>query len=214
MVLECQTHPDYQQAMTALLDLAEQYSDHAKRLGSSSTDAVQGARTGGLARAEADLKLLFERTSNGTSTDPLWESIDAIYRDADQDPELKDYFRAFDRYVRRCLQEEGYILEDESTHEWNRLYDRGNYLLRDKYRAHTERVADEVKFIFGQFDQDEQNQAFAQSLAKLFRDLGNDERGKPTFKPHLVKDLTDVIIPAVLENVAYIPVRSRPFPRP
>merc|ERR1711900_74202 len=44
------------------------------------------------------------------------------------------------------------------------------------------------------------------SIQKLFNDLGNDENGKPTFKPHLVKDLTDVIIPGVFESVRYVPV--------
>ncbi len=111
-----------------------------------------------------------------------------------------------DKYIRRCLQEQGYILEDESTHQWNRLYDHGNYLLRNKYRSHTDRIVDEIKFLADQFDQDPQNKAFAASMTKLFTDLGNDENGKPTFKPHLIKDLTEVIIPAVFENIAYIPV--------
>lgn len=57
-----------------------------------------------------------------------------------------------------------------------------------------------------QFDQDEQNKAFATSLRKLFSDLGNDEHGKPQFKPHLVRDLTEVILPTVFEKVAYIPI--------
>ncbi|EEY20561.1 conserved hypothetical protein [Verticillium alfalfae VaMs.102] len=48
--------------------------------------------------------------------------------------------------------------------------------------------------------------AFGQSIQKLFQDLGNDENGKPTFKPHLDKDLTEVIVPAIFENAAYIPV--------
>jgi len=104
------------------------------------------------------------------------------------------------------LQEQGYILDDDSNVQWNRLYDEGNYLLRDKYRGHTDRVVDEIKFLADQFDQDPQNKAFAASLTKLFTDLGNDENGKPTFKPHLIKDLTDVILPAIFENVAYIPV--------
>ncbi len=43
-------------------------------------------------------------------------------------------------------------------------------------------------------------------MQKLFHDLGNDENGKPTFKPHLVKDLTEVIIPEFLINVRYIPI--------
>ena len=97
-------------------------------------------------------------------------------------------------------------MEDEATEEWNRLYEHGNYLLREKYRAHTDRILDEVKFIGDQFDQDPQNKSFANTVEKLFKDLGNDENGKPAFKPHLVKDLKDVILPAVLENISYVPV--------
>lgn len=97
-------------------------------------------------------------------------------------------------------------MEDASTEEWHRLYDHGNYLLREKYRTHTDRVVDELKFLGDQFDQDAQNKKFAQSVQKLFKDLGNDDNGKPTFKPHLIKDLTDVIIPAAFERIAYIPI--------
>lgn len=111
-----------------------------------------------------------------------------------------------DKYVRRCLQEQGYILEPVSTQDWNKLYDHGNYLLRQKYKTHTDRILDEAKFLVNQFDQDAQNKQFAQSVNKLFLDLGNDENGKPTFKPHLLKDLTEIIIPATFEKIAYIPI--------
>ncbi len=178
----------------------------------------------GLAEAEADLKVvipepmgyeycilirlqtLIERFANGTSSDDLWSSIKAIYDDSDRDPELKDWFKAINQYIRRCLKEQGYVMEEESTQEWNRLYDHGNYLLREKYRAHTDRVVDEIKFLADQFDHDPQNKSFATSVEKLFKHLGNDENDKPAFKPHLLKDLTDVIIPATLENIAYIPI--------
>ena len=149
---------------------------------------------------------MIERFANGTSTDDLWASINTIYDDADRDPELRNWFKALNQYIRRCLQVQGYIMDDDSNVQWNRLYDEGNYLLRDKYRGHTDRIVDEIKFLADQFDQDPQNKAFAASLTKLFNDLGNDENGKPTFKPHLIKDLTDVILPAVFEKVAYIPV--------
>lgn len=205
MVLECQQHPDYYQAVQTLLDLAEEYSDHANRLARSGSGTVKDARSN-LVQAETDLKTLIERFANGTSTDDLWASINTIYEDADRDPQLRNWFKALNQYVRRCLQEQGYILDDESNVQWNRLYDEGNYLLRDKYRGHTDRIVDEIKFLADQFDQDPQNKAFASSLTKLFTDLGNDDNGKPTFKPHLIKDLTDVILPAIFENVAYIPV--------
>lgn len=174
MVLECQQHPDYSQAIETLLNLAEEYAGHSRSLAQGGSGTVKDARAG-LAQAEADLKTLIERFANGTSTDDLFESINQIYRDADQDRELKDWFKAMDRYVRRCLLEQGYILDDDSNQEWNHLYDHGRYLLRDKYRAHTDRVLDEIKFLADQFDQDPQNKRFADSVQKLFTDLGNDE---------------------------------------
>lgn len=205
MVLECQQHPDYQQAIQTLLDLAEEYGGHANSVARDGTGTVQDTRSN-LAQAETSLKILIERFANGTSSDDLWDSIKVIYKDADNDPELRGWFKEMNRYIRRCLQEQGYILDDDSTRQWNKLYDHGNYLLREKYRSHTDRILDEFKFLGDQFDQDPQNKAFAASMTKLFTDLGNDENGKPTFKPHLVKDLTDVIIPAIFENVAYIPI--------
>lgn len=205
MIIECQSHPDYNEAITTLLDLAEQYGGHANSLTQGSTGTVKDARSS-LAQAEADLKTLIERFANGTSSDDLWASVNQIYKDADNDPELKDWFKSVDRYIRRALQEQGYILEPASTTDWNKLYDHGKYLLRDKYKTHTDRILDEIKFFGKQFDEDAQNKQFAQSVNKLFLDLGNDENGKPTFKPHLLKDLTEVIIPATFESIAYIPI--------
>jgi hypothetical protein len=147
-----------------------------------------------------------ERFANNTSFDDLIDSINQIYRDADRDPDLKNWFKHMDTFVRKCLQQQGFILEDSSNDEWNRLYDQGHDLLRGRYRAHTDRIADEFKFLGQQFDEDPQNKRFAESVNKLFTDLGTDEDGKTTFKPHLVKDLTEVILPAFFENVRYIPI--------
>ena len=149
---------------------------------------------------------MIERFANSTSGDDLFESINNIYRDADKDPELKNWFKHVDQYVRKCLKEVGYIMQDSSTQEYNQLYDRGQFLLRDRYRDHTNRILDEFKFLADQFDQDPQNKLFATSMNKLFTDLGNDENGKPTFKPHLVKDLTNVILPGMFESVRYVPI--------
>ncbi|PSR83317.1 hypothetical protein BD289DRAFT_370200 [Coniella lustricola] len=205
MVIECQQHPDYQEAISTLLDIAEQYGSHGKALATGGTGTVKDTRSA-LAQAEADLKTLIERFANGTSSDDLWASVNQIYVDSQNDPELRDWFRSMNRYIRRCLQEQGYILEPASTQDWNRLYDHGNYLLRHKYKTHTDRILEEMKFLGNQFDEDVQNKRFAQSVNKLFLDLGNDENGKATFKPHLLKDLTEVIIPLTFEKIAYIPV--------
>lgn len=120
-----------------------------------------------------NLKTLLERFANSTSFDDLTDAVNQIYRDAEQDPELKNWFSSMNRFVRRCLKEQGYILQDDSNAEWNKLYDHGQFLLRDRYRDHTNRIVDEFKFIGEQFDKDPQNKAFAESMNKLFNDLGD-----------------------------------------
>lgn len=207
MIVEIQGHPDYNSAISTLLTLAETYAGHAGTVGQQAAGTARGVQSNNtLKNAEADLKELIERFANYTSTDDLFESINAIYRDADRDPDLKNWFRSMNRYIRKCLQQQGYVLEDASTREWNQLHDQGNYLLRDRYKNHTDRVLDEIKYLVDQFEADKMNKQFGQSCQKLFTDLGNDENGKPTFKPHLVKDLSEVIIPEIFENIRYVPI--------
>ncbi|KAH3912844.1 hypothetical protein HBI56_091170 [Parastagonospora nodorum] len=207
MVVEIQGHQDYQRAIETLLRLAEQYTGHTKTVTQQATGTVKGAhQDDALKTAEADLKTLLERFANSTSFDDLIESINQIYKDADRDPELKNWFKRIDGYIRKVLQQQGYILEDESNEEWNRIYDQGHDLLRGRYRGHTDRIADEFKYIGEQFDADPQNKAFADSMNRLFNDLGTDDNGKTVFKPHLLKDITDVILPGFFESVQYIPI--------
>ena len=149
---------------------------------------------------------MIERFANYTSLDDMIDSINDIYRDADKDPELRSWFRQLDSYIRRCLKTQGYILTDDADREWNALYDDGHFLLRERYRDHTNRVINETKFIFDQFAQDPDSKMFKNSLQKLFSDLGTDENGKPKFKKHLVRDITQVIIPDIFENIRYVPV--------
>lgn len=207
MVTEIQSHQDYQQAIDTLLTLAERYTGHTKNVTQQSVGTVKQAHGNDhLSMAEADLKSLLERFANNTSFDDLIASINEVYRDADRDPEFKGWFRRVNTYIRRCLKETGYIMEDSSTTEYNEIYDKGQFLLRDRYKDHTNHIMDEFKFIADQFAADQQSQAFGNSMDKLFKHLGQDENGKPTFKPHLLKDLGQVIIPSIFENVRYVPV--------
>jgi hypothetical protein len=215
MVVEIQGHQDYQRAIETMLRLAEQYAGHGKNVSQQATGTVKGAhQDDALQVAEADLKTLLERFANGTSFDDLIESVNQIYKDADRDPELKGWFKRIDAYIRKVLQQQGFILEDAANEEWNRLYDDGHDLFRGRYRGHTDRIADEFKYIGEQFDADPQNKAFAESVNRLFNDLGTDENGQTTFKPHLMKDITDVILPGFFESVQYIPIPRIEFSDP
>ncbi|OAA74170.1 hypothetical protein ISF_01071 [Cordyceps fumosorosea ARSEF 2679] len=205
MVIECQQHTDYSQAIQSLLRLARTYGEHGRSYGKESSGSLNQARSG-FAAAEADLRTLIERFANGTSTSNLWKSIGQIYDDAQKDDELKFWFKNMDRYINRLLLEQGYVLEEQSTRDWDVLYQQGRYLLREKYKSHTDNVIDEIKFVGDQFDKDPQNKQFGLAVQKLFKDLGSNADGKSEFKPHLVKDLFDVILPSILRDIAYIPI--------
>jgi hypothetical protein len=98
--------------------------------------------------------------------------------------------------------------------DFNTLYDQGHHLLRGKYRSHTDRILDEMKFFAHQFDEDPMNREFRASIERLFQDLGNDESGSLTWKPHLLKDVTSVILPEVLEKLYYVPVPRMEYSDP
>ncbi|RDW94166.1 uncharacterized protein DSM5745_01488 [Aspergillus mulundensis] len=207
MIIEIQGHRDYQQAIETLLDLAEKYGARSRHMAQQGSSSVQGTRgQGKIQTMEKNLRTLIERFANSTSMDDFFDSLENIYRDADNDPELKGWFKNTNNFLRKTLQQQGFVLQDDWNRQYDDLAEHGRFLLRDRYRDHTNRVLDEVKFLGDQFNQDRQNRAFGDAMQKLFTDLGQDESGKPKFKKHLVKDITEVILPAVFENVRYVPV--------
>ncbi|KAJ5972111.1 uncharacterized protein N7479_002029 [Penicillium vulpinum] len=207
MIIEIQGHADYQQAVETLLSMAEQYVGHTKDISKKGGSSARNVlKTDDIQAVQYNLRTLIERFANHTSLDSFFDSLNTIYRDAERDPELRNWFTNVDNLIRKSLREQGFIMEDECNRQWNEIYDKGRYLLRERYRGHADRVVDEVKFMADQFEKDPQNQALSLSVQKLFRDLGHDASGKAAFKPDLLRDLRDIIIPSIFENVRYIPI--------
>ncbi|KAJ5722200.1 hypothetical protein N7488_000235 [Penicillium malachiteum] len=207
MIIEIQGHADYQQAVETLLDMAEKYAGHTKNTATQSGGAVKDIRdTDSVKVVEHNLRTLIERFANNTSLSDFFDSLNTIYRDAEKDPELREWFKNVDIYIRKCLREQGFIMEEEANKQWNVLYDKGQYLMRERYRTHTDRIIDEIKFLAEQFDKDPHNKALSESIQKLFKDLGRDSDGKVAFKKHLLIDIRDIILPGIFENVRYVPI--------
>ncbi|KAK6333416.1 hypothetical protein TWF718_011229 [Orbilia javanica] len=207
MVVEIQGHQDYQQAIDTLLYLAETYVGHTKVIREQANTSVSTVRDDNhLKSAENLLRVILERFANNTSSDDLFDAINGVYEDADNDSQLKDWFKDVDGYIRKCLKEQGYILTNDANDEYNSLYDRGRFLLRERYHNHTDRIVDEFKFLGDQFAQDPQNKQFADSVTKFLNNLGKDANGKAVFKKHLVTDVTTVVIPGFFETVRYVPI--------
>ncbi len=207
MIVEIQQHEDYGSAIDALLDLAAKYKGHAQTVASDGSQAAADAHNDDtLASAEYNIKLLIERFANYTSLDDLIDAIDQIYQDAKEDNEFMSYFRQLNKYIRKCLKEEGFVLRDEATQEWNDLQEKGKYFVNDKYKTHFDDLQSEFQLIIDQFGQDSDSVRFGNSMQKLFDDLGTDENGKATFKPNLLSDVFNVVLPTVFDRIRYVPI--------
>ncbi|KAL1897255.1 hypothetical protein Cpir12675_002438 [Ceratocystis pirilliformis] len=206
---ECQHNGDYRVAVTALLDLGERYKHFALNLAEDSQETLRESHDEApidLKEAEYEIKLLIERFAHGTSLDGLIEAVHSMCSAAHEDEDLLYWFSDMNGFIRSCLLNPGYILEDDCSDDWEELYSIGHSLLRTRYKQQTDRIADEIKFIAQQFDEDEQNAAFAKATKKVFKSLGEGEDGHIQFKPHLMKDLFEVFLPSLLSKISYIPL--------
>ena len=52
-------------------------------------------------QATSELRTLLERFANGQSLDTIGDAIQTLYRDAQQDEELRNWFKSVDAYVRK-----------------------------------------------------------------------------------------------------------------
>jgi len=207
MIVEIQGHDDYQNAIVTLLNLLDTYGSHGRHYSNRGVGQVQGVyQSDEIQAAEKNLKTLIERFANSTSMDDFIDAVKKIQECAKSDPELRNWLQSLNTYFRRCLQETGYVIQPEAKEEWRVLSDHGQQLAQHKYRPEFKRLSYEAQSFVKHFDADQTNKAFGQSVQKLCLDLGQDENGKPKFKPHLVKDLTNVIIPAFLEHLHYVPL--------
>ncbi|EFR03238.1 hypothetical protein MGYG_06240 [Nannizzia gypsea CBS 118893] len=207
MIVEIQGHADYQEAIETLLSIAEGYAQRSRSLSKQGAGTLKGARDQSDTRKlESNLKTVIERFANSTSTDDLFDAIKKFYRNAENDPRLREWFRNVDTFTRKCLKEQGFVLRDESTAEWNRLYDEGRFLFTKRYKKDTDEVVEEGKFLANQFDEDPLNREFGQSLKKFFDHLGHDASGNIAFQKNILKDFANTVIPGTLASLSYIPL--------
>ena len=207
MLVEIQQHEDYSDAIDTLISLAEEYVHHAKSVAKDTHhEAERSTKDSNAQKAQVELKTLLENFADGTSMDDMFDAADDLIEDANNDEEFNKWGKRLHHFIRKCLKEDGYILDDQSTNEWNDIVDQGKYFLHDRYKEHTDRLNDEISRWFGYMANDPDSVAFGEKVQKLFLDLGQDNDGKVTFKPHLLKDVTNVILPGIFENAGYVPV--------
>lgn len=62
--------------------------------------------------AEHQLRTILERFANGESMQPIFDAVKKLVEDSKADTELREFFSEVNQFVRRALQEAGYIMTD------------------------------------------------------------------------------------------------------
>lgn len=98
---QCTNTPTDQQAIETLFSLAEKYARASKETGQQAAGAAKDVKsTDNAGSMEHNLRLLIERFANSTSLDDVFGSLEKIYHDADEDPELRSWFREMNTFIR------------------------------------------------------------------------------------------------------------------
>ncbi|BGP33691.1 hypothetical protein JCM10296v2_005495 [Rhodotorula toruloides] len=210
VIVENQRHQDYQEAIDFFLDRAEHYQVQAKEATRQSGGTAGTIRhDNDFQQATIELRTLLERFANGRSMQPIWDSVDQLYTDAQNDEGLRSWFRELDHYIRQCLQEPGYIMKDEADRRGRELKESGKHYFDPKngrYSGHKDRFFDEVQNFFTAYADDGLNQRLGEAVKTLVTDLFMDNEGNLKYKPHLWGDIRKEILPALFQQIGYVPI--------
>ncbi|TFK47462.1 hypothetical protein OE88DRAFT_1636556 [Heliocybe sulcata] len=208
VIIECQKHNDYQESIRWLLSFLEEYANHGNN---AARDAKAHhdeniAGQGSIQTATAELRTLLERFANGQSMDPIIDAFNQLAEDARRDEELRNWFKSVDGYVRKVLLEPGFVIEPQCNREANELKDSGRRFYDEKYKSHFDNLFNTIGNWFRAMGDDPLNKRFGNDWARLTRDLLFDNEGSLKYKPELWNDIRKVIMPALIDQVGYIPI--------
>jgi len=128
VILECQSHPEYQSSLRWLLAYIKEYSQHGRRIinesGGQVTDGVKG--NPGLQSTMSELRTIVERFANGRSMQAdIWDPVNALIDDAQRDKEFSDWWAEVGEWMEKILLTPGYIMEPSSTNRGRELFEAG-----------------------------------------------------------------------------------------
>lgn len=207
VVVECQEHKDYQEAMSFFLDIAENYKGHAKTMAGHGADSAQRvAEDPAYNHATLQFRTLLERFANNQSMQPLIDSIDNLYRDSANDSELRRWWSKVNDYIHAALLEPGFLLDEDSDRQARQLNEEGKHFFEDKYKGHFETFGDETQRFFLAMGDDPLNQRFGEDWKRLTKDLLFDSNGDLSYKPALWNDIRRVVLPSLVSSIGYVPI--------
>jgi Family of unknown function (DUF5923) len=187
----------------------ENYFGHAKNLGNERGDQAKAIFKDDpvLQQTTNELRTILERFANGRSMNLMFNAVDEMWRDAEKDEGLREWWKRVDAFARKSLLVPGFIISEDFNTGFDNLSDDGRQYFDNKYKAHQENLVKQINTFFKAFGEDPLNKQFGSNWNTLTRDLLFDRSGeKLEYKSHLWKDIRAEILPSLIQKVGYVPI--------
>ncbi|CAG8625632.1 17243_t:CDS:10, partial [Acaulospora colombiana] len=209
VVVECQSHSAYQDAISWLLSTVEAYFKQAKGVSSNQGQTAKGlfGNDPVIQQAWSELRVLLERFAGGRSLDPVFDAVQNIWNDAKEDQEFRAWWSRVDKFIRKTLMEPGFILQPQFNNESQAIFhDQAKEFFDVRYRPHRDLLVNNGKHWVDGWAADPLNKRLTDQWAGLVKDLLMNDKGSLMWKGALWTDIRKVILPTLVEQVGYIPI--------
>ncbi|KAI9094706.1 hypothetical protein DFS34DRAFT_628757 [Phlyctochytrium arcticum] len=198
-----QSKPEFQRGIDDLIDILAPLGWQIQQA-IPNEEVAQAASTRDAQIATKNAKALIENFANGRKLDSLVKALREFGNEARTDEELMAFWKDLGAYINRTVREPGFVEQANFDRDANNLVERGRRAL-DKYGDHTSKISYEARTYASALASNKATQRLQSDASALVNDLFLDERGQPTFKPELLRDLTTVI-PTIADKLAYLPI--------
>lgn len=207
LMIETQSSPEYQEALTDLVDVLSRVSDYTQEAAGHVVSTTKGTTNDipSLRIAQENAKNLIENFANNKSLDDLIAALKDMGTQIKNHEELHNYFKELQQFVLSSLRDHEFVERTDYREHGSRLIENGRSLLLDNYRDTTQRIVDEASAFNDALQEDRTTRQWAKDLECLIRDIFLDEKGRPTIKFELVKDFGK-ILSIVAEKLKFIPL--------
>ncbi|CAO0796486.1 unnamed protein product [Mucor circinelloides] len=205
-----QKKPEYQEAMSTLMSLFGTWGNRLKtgQMDRRRSSAVPVPEQNEYYRNTAafEAKTIIEDWAQGRSLDPILQQFTEISSNLKQDESLKNLMHKIIAYVQKMLQEPGYLSSDESTEEGSKLVDEVRRSALEEYKPQVKSMIQESSGVIKSISDDPISQKIAEKIKAIHDHLWYDSNGHAVFKPHLLNDMRITLLPALIEQIKYVPL--------
>lgn len=213
---DVQSNPDFQETFEFLASLMTDYISHIRdtivqqgKKVKKETEELQYDEHFAMALQRG--KQIIQAFAGEKSLDPLRDALAEVIRDVETDPDLTAFWEDVADLFKKMLREPGFATTDAADAEAHELLDRSKHLLElktDTYNPHVQSLFDEINAYTTAIQNDKANRRVVAASKKVWSDLVvlDSSSGASKFRARVVRDIIDVMLPKLIEEIKYIPL--------